>query len=373
LKIACISTSLVPSSTANSIQMMKVCQALTQVNGPVQVWVPGDNAAAWDDLAGHYGLMQPFEVHWLPSARVLRRYNFTWRALTEAQRWGAECIYTWMPQAALLGLQRGLPVILEAHDRISGRIGPLLFRQFVRKTGKKRLLVITQALLKKLEAQFTGLSALDIQIAPNGVELEQYENLPEAAAAREVLGLPKKLTAVYSGHFYAGRGVDLLVEMAAAFPQVSFVWAGGRPADIDRLRQRLHKQQIENVTLTGFIPNRRLPLYQAAGDILLMPYELSIAGSSGGNSAEICSPMKMFDYLAAGRAILTSDLAVFHEVLTHENAVFCQPEDVQSWQTALARLLNDPDLRHRLGTRARQDASNYAWRVRANKALSGFA
>lgn len=373
MKIACISSSRVPSSTANSIQMMKVCHALSQVDEPVRLWLPGEGGADWSALARQYGLSQPFEVCWLPSARFLRRYDFVWRSVAETQRWGAHCLYTWMPQAAVLALRRGLPVILELHDRVTGRLGPWFFRQFIQTTGKKRLLVITRALHSRLETQFGDLSNVDIQIAPNGVELEQYIGLPEAAAARARLGLAQNLTVVYSGHFYAGRGVDLLVGLAASFPQVNFVWVGGRAGDVEALRRQLEKQNISNVVLTGFIPNQQLPLYQAAGDILLMPYERSIAGSSGGNSAEICSPMKMFDYLAAGRGILSSDLPVFHEVLTTQNAVFCPPEDLSAWRGALADLIEDPLRRQRLGSQARQDAEVYSWRRRAEKALLGFA
>ena len=95
---------------------------------------------------------------------------------------------------------------------------------------------------------------------------------------------------------------------------------------------------LDNVTLTGFVPNRHIPLYQAAGEILLMPYERSVTVSGGGNTADICSPMKMFEYMAAGRAILSSDLAVLHEVLDETSAVFCPPENSQAWVSALGRL-----------------------------------
>ncbi|MCC6146739.1 MAG: glycosyltransferase [Anaerolineaceae bacterium] len=373
MKTACIAASRVPSGTANSIQVMKVCHAISQVAAPAHLWLPGETRTPWEEIAVHYGLTRPFEISWLSSPPWMRRYDFTWRSLANAQRWGAQRVYTWLPQAALLALRRALPVILELHDRVTGHLAPWIFRQFIQAPGQKRLLVITEALLERLEAQFGSLAGLDIQIAPNGVELEQYADLPEAQTARFRLGLPEKMTAVYSGHFYAGRGVSLLVELAVTFPQISFIWVGGRPVDVGALKKQLERQNIRNVLLTGFIPNSQLPLYQAAADILLMPYERSIAGSSGGNSAEICSPMKMFDYLAAGRAILSSDLPVFHEVLNPQNAVFCPPEDPAGWKSALAALLQDPVRQHQLGEQARQDALHYSWRKRAERALLNFA
>ena len=51
MKIACLASSQVPSSTANSIQVMKVCQALAQVSSPLRLWLPGDQPAGWNELA----------------------------------------------------------------------------------------------------------------------------------------------------------------------------------------------------------------------------------------------------------------------------------------------------------------------------------
>jgi len=373
MKIACIATSQVPSSTANSIQVMKACQALAQLGHEVRLWVPGTRAEEWTSLAKQYGLSQPFEVRWLPTRKVWRRYDLAWNAVRCARQWGAEVVYTWAPQAAVFAQWRGLVAVLELHDRITGKIGPRWFRWFMQSRQPKRLLVITAALRKVLEQQFNlPLSAPETQIAPNGTEMERYENLPATPEARRQLGLPEGLTAVFSGHFYAGRGVNLLMELARNLPELNFVWVGGREKDVIELRQNLAEAKIENVVLSGFVPNAQLPLYQAAGDFLLMPYERSIAGSGGGDSAAICSPMKMFDYLAAGRVIVTSELPVLHEVLNEKNAVFCPPEDVAAWTEALRELMRNPSLREQLSVQAREDARSYTWKSRAERALDGL-
>lgn len=373
MKIACIATSQVPSSTANSIQVMKACQALAQVGNEVCLWVPGAHGAEWAALAEQYGLSTPFEVRWLPTRQVWRRYDLAWNAARAAKQWGAQVVYTWAPQAAVFAQWRGLPAVLELHDRITGKVGPLWFRWFLQSRQPRRLLLITEALRAVLERQFgMALPAPVTQIAPNGTEMERYENLPDAEEARRQLGLPQGLTAVFSGHFYAGRGTDLLFELARHLPELNFVWVGGREKDVAVLREKLAEANMENVVLSGFVPNAHLPLYQAAGDFLLMPYERSIAGSGGGDSAAICSPMKMFDYLAAGRVIVTSELPVLHEVLNDHNAVFCPPEDAAAWADALRGLMRDALRRESLSTRAREDARAYTWKARAERALAGL-
>ena len=143
-----------------------------------------------------------------------------------------------------------------------------------------------------------------------------------------------------TGHLYAGRGVELFIELARRIPSAQFVWVGGRPQDVNEWRAKASSQNLRNVLFTGFIPNRDLPLYQSAADVLLMPYARSIFGSSGSaDSAAVASPMKMFEYMAAERAIITSDLPVIREVLNESNAVFCPPDDVEAWKTALEDLL----------------------------------
>jgi glycosyltransferase involved in cell wall biosynthesis len=209
-------------------------------------------------------------------------------------------------------------------------------------------------------------------VSPNGVELARFANLPAAVAARQQLGLPEKPTVGYTGHFYAGRGMELMAELARRLPGVQFLWVGGNPQDVTAWRERLAGQSIANVVLTGFIENARLPLYQAAADILLMPYERVISGSGGGNSAAYCSPMKMFEYMACGRVIVASDLPVIGEVLTDDNAVRCPAEDTAAWVRAITDLFNAPTRRTALAQQALADVQRYTWQARAQRAMEGF-
>lgn len=372
MKITCISTSCVPSDTANSIQVMKACQALAQSGHSVHLFVPGQQFDAWEGLADRYGLSMPFDISWLPSHSRWKHYDFAWRAVRRASKMGADVVYTWTGQSAVFSLLHRIPVIYEVHDLPTGILGPVWFRLFLDLPGQKRLVAITRALQKALERQFGQIEKSNFVIAPNGFDLDQYAHLPPAEKARDTLGLPQRPTVLCSGHLYPGRGIDLFLGVAERFPQVNFVWVGGRSGDVAKYRTRTDSFGLKNVLFTGFISQSRLPLYQAAADVLLMPYARSIAGSGGGNSAEICSPMKMFDYLAAGRVILSSDLPVIHEVLNEKNAVFAPPEDVGAWASALERILANEDLRKNLSAQSIQDAPLFTWKVRAERVLAGF-
>jgi glycosyltransferase involved in cell wall biosynthesis len=375
VRIACISTSLVPSITANSIQVMKACQAMTQLGHQVHLWVPGKDAFPFESMKQQYGLENNFEVSWLPSRRSFKRYDFTISSLRAVNRWNSDLIYTWLPQAAWGGLAfTKRPVVLEMHDRTSGMFGLFWLKQFIKSTDKKELVVVSRALKKALEVQAGQvIPENEVVIAPNGVDLQRYQDLPDPGAARRGLKLPEKITVGYTGHFYAGRGVEILFKLAAAYPDIQFLWIGGREKELEDVRRRLNNEQLWNVVLTGFVDNSQISLYQAACEILLMPYEKAIAGSSGGNSVDICSPMKMFEYMAAGRAIISSDLPVIHEVLNNQSAMFCPPEDAALWIAAVGRLINDPTLREAQGNNARMRISDYSIINRQEKILKFMA
>jgi len=364
MRIVCISAAQIPSDTANSIQVMKVCQAFAQLRHDVTLLVPGNQPSeiSHQQMQSQYGLQESFPIEWLA---VRNRRLFPWEAVRRARRLAPDLLYAWPLQSAVLGLLSGKPSLLELHDFPAGRFGPFWLRLFLIFPGRKRCLPITEALRCALH-----LPEEQTVIAPDGVDIERYRDLPDADSARRQLNLPEAPTVLCTGHLYEGRGADMFLKLARKFPQAEFVWVGGRPADVEAWKGRA--TNLANVTFTGFVPNERIPLYQSAADVLLMPYGRAVSTSSGGNTAEICSPMKMFEYMAAGRAILTSDLPVLREVLDETKAVFSPLEQVEAWEAALGGLLADPQRRQALGQRARSAVEQYSWVKRAQRVLEGF-
>jgi glycosyltransferase involved in cell wall biosynthesis len=374
MKIAVITNSRIPSLTANSIQAMKVCQALTRLGHDLRLFAPRETAPVpWESLASHYGLSTPFDIEWLPSNPALKRYDFTLHSILAARRFKADMVYTWLLNPALAALWLGWPVVLEIHAEVTGQVGPWLMRRFWRSSTQKRMLVTTRPLREAVE-RVADLEFPEeaVQIAPNGVDLAQYDFLPNASEARRQLGFEDKLTVGFSGHIYPGRGAELLFALSKRMPEFNFLWVGGKPDDVNCWRGQLADAGVSNVTMTGFVENSRLPLYQSAADVLLMPYGRSISASSGQDIAEVINPMKMFDYMAAGRAIVSADLPVIHEVLNENNAVFCEPGNVDIWESTLRELLADEPRRLTLSAQARKDVAGYTWEARAKRALEGF-
>ena len=103
-----------------------------------------------------------------------------------------------------------------------------------------------------------------------------------------------------------------------------------------------------------------------------MPYEKKITTSSGGDTAQFASPMKVFEYMAAGRVILSSDLPVFREVLNPSNSILLPPNDADAWTRALRSIKQDPHLGQILRHEAQKRSSTYSWVQRASRSMQGW-
>ena len=367
MKILAIAMSRIPAPNANGIQVMKVCQALAQLGHEVILLVPDmqPQRPSREELAAYYGLEKTFEVRWLTTAS---RRNYTWRAIREARKFSPDLIYSWSPQSTVFALLYHLPIIFELHEPPLGRFGPWWYRAFLRLNGKKRLVSITKALRDVLSRNY-GLPS-DLIIAPNGIDLERYGSLLSPKLARRKIGIDEAPTVICTGHLYAGRGVETFLKLAKKSLGTQFVWVGGRQVEVQEWCEKAAAQK--NVRFTGFVQQSELPLYQSAADILIAPYESKISGSSGGDSASVASPMKIFDYMAAKRAIITSDLPVIREVLDEKSAIFCPPDDVDAWHAAIKQLLVDDALRENLAENAYVCVQEFTWVERAKKILDGF-
>lgn len=373
MRIAVITTSQVPSISANSIQVMKVCQSYCQLGHDVTLIIPGTKTVGWDEISTNFGIQTKFDIKYIPTLKVFRRYDFTLMTALIIFFNHFDLVHTWLPQIANIAGILGKPYFIELHGMPTGKIGPKLYKDIIFSKHKKRFLCITYALKVMYENQYNfKFKDSEIQIAPNGVVLEPYNNGQEISEIRNNLGIENRFTVVYTGHLYQGRGMDLLVRLAQALPNIQFLWVGGKDDEVNRWREFILENGIKNIVLTGFVGNKKIPAYQLSGDILVMPYENTISGSSGGNSVDFCSPMKMFEYMAAGKPIITSDLPILHEVLNEKNAIFCEYNNIDQWVVAINLIKENPDLGRRLGKQARMDVEKYSWIERAKKSLYRF-
>ena len=385
MKIVLIAPTYLPAIRANTIQVMKMAQAIDSLGYNLTVLVPQVEVErrefSSDDLTHLYGLSSEFKIEWLSTNPRLRSYDFGLKSIKRSRELGAELIYTRLPQSAVFASKLGIPTIYEIHDLPKGRMGPQILRWFLKGDGARALVVITAALRNAVEEKFGKLfkdgerHSIPLIVEPDGVDLARYQKIPSPQQARNSLSKslplqPSSFLVGYTGHLYPGRGSELILAIADRLPNVHFLLVGGETADVNRVRQMIDDLGLKNITLTGFIPNAEIAQYQAACDILLMPYQRKVAASSGGDIAKFLSPMKLFEYMACGRPIISSDLPVLKEILNHENAILLPPDDLAAWVSAIKDLCTNTEKGAKLAAQAQRDVQKYSWETRAQNIIS---
>jgi len=359
-----------------------MAQAVDALGYDLRVLVPDpfvSGGVAWEELKDLYGLQKEFRIEWVRVYPGCRGYDYGRKIVMQSKKWNADILYTRLPQAAAFASMWNIPTIFEMHDLPGNIMGPWLVRKFLYGRGARQLVLITQALNNAVEKEFGPIpKGVKKVIAPDGVDLVRYENLPEPRIARQNLAIEREIqmpvdqfTVGYTGHLYPGRGIVHILAIAPQIPDMTFLVVGGESEDVKSLRADVKTRSLDNVVVTGFVPNADLPQYQAACDVLLMPYQEAVEASSGGDIAQFLSPMKMFEYLACGRVIVSSDLAVLWEVLNDQNAILLPPTDVDAWVGALDALRGDSEMRKSLSEAAREDSCKYSWKSRAELIFGG--
>jgi len=374
MRIHYIADSYLPSRTANGIHVMKMCQAYARLGHDVTLiapdWREGIERGV-DDIHEFYGVENIFRIRkiFIPRYRSSTLY---WGVFLPAvsRMAGPDLIHTRSLGAAwgAAAIFR-VPTILETHSLpFANRRQKRIFFAATRSPRFRSLVVITRALAERTR-ELIG-EEVPMLVAPDGVDASWLDMDPSRDKARRELGLAdeKRRIAVYTGHLYGGRGIELIIEMARELPDHLFLVVGGHEDDVRKYRELAG--DIDNLRLVGFVAPGLVPAYLFAADLLLMPYAAKVEVVGGGNTAAIASPMKMFEYMAAGRPIIASDLPVLGEVLEDENNAILVPyRETGKWIEAAGRLARDEEFAAGLGRRSRAQVEKYTWESRARRLL----
>ena len=127
-----------------------------------------------------------------------------------------------------------------------------------------------------------------------------------------------------------------------------------------------------NFRMEGFVAQREVSSYLLASDVLVMPYSSGVTIRDGTEAGEFTSPLKLFEYIAAGKPIIATGVPSVLEILrSGENSVVTPPDDEEEFIRALQLVLRDSELCVRVSQRARSDATEYTWEKRVLKIIDG--
>jgi glycosyltransferase involved in cell wall biosynthesis len=255
-----------------------------------------------------------------------------------------------LPAGVIAARRRGVPLLLEvnaplAHERAAhGGLGlPGMARASEARIWRAADAVLTVTEVQAGMIAAAGVPCSRIHVTPNGVDPERFAGLPPPEAAKAVQGLAGRRVVGFTGFVREWHGLDRVVAWlaAAAPPDVALYLVGDGPARAALAAQARAGGVADRLIVTGIVPHESIPERLAAMDVALQPDVVPYA-----------SPLKLMEYMAAGRAIVAPDRPNIREVVQDgESALLVEPEAVPG---AIERLLADPALRARLGEGARR-------------------
>lgn len=390
-KLFYISLMRLPTEKAHGLQIMQNCEAFADAGCEVTLWV----ARRWNtrelraiaDPFAYYGIRANFKVRRIPcidlfplfpaesaGARLafyILQLSYALASLLLLPFTRADIFYSRdeFMLALLSRVKAKASLAYEAHQFPASGRGAALQAQVASRVGS--VIAITPRLREDL-IHHRNADPARVITAHDGIRSRRFANIPDQAAARQQISWSQDAFIVgYLGRLHTigmDKGVGTLVEALATIGDACLALVGGPDDMAESLRRKWLALGLppEHFLYVGHVPPDEAPRYLGAFDVCAMPHPPARQFS------HYTSPLKLFEYMAAGRAIVASDLPAWSDVVADgETAVLVPPDDVPAWSDAISRLRLDRDLRSRLGQHAREKAlEDYTWDVRAERILA---
>jgi glycosyltransferase involved in cell wall biosynthesis len=364
------------SDRPHVLQVFKNCEAFAKLGLDVHLVHPGRKSTVGlseTDCFAFYGVDPCFAVREvktpdlvglnLPDApdRLAFLLQGALFARAAARRYRDDLLYTRDFTVATLLSAARRDFLFEVHSLPTRSLAP----RWLRFVSRRALGVVVISRHLAEDCRALGISAEALCVAPDAVDRRLAERRVEVGEARRRLGLPREaFIAAYTGHFgrfYAWKGLDTVLRAAQILPDILFVLVGGSKAEVDEVAASVRELGLSNVRLPGWVPPGDVADYLAAANVLLLPNSARSV-----LSARHTSPMKAFEYMAAGKPIVASDLPSLREIYDQGvDALLVPPDDPGAIACAIERLLRDTGLGERLSAAAREKAKRSTWEARA--------
>ena len=361
----------IQSRDGQSVHVEELIGALRQLGHEVLVVGPGFYDKA--DFGGESGLVSMIRSR-LPRAvgeLAELAYNLPayWRLRMACRRFQPDLIYErynlYHLAGTLLARRTGVALFLEVNAPLAdersqhGGLGlPRLAHRLERFVWRSadRVLAVTSVLKDVIAAN--GVPSARIEVVPNGIEPTRFANLPEPERGDDTVVLG------FVGFVRDWHGLDAVISAMAADrsgPLIRLEVVGDGPALASLQQQAAALGIADRVHFTGLVGHEAIPEMVAGFDIALQPRVVAYA-----------SPLKLFEYMAAGKAIVAPDQPNIREVLSDgETALLFDAAEAGAMWRAISRLAADATLRGTLGAGARAAIGrrDYTWRGNAERII----
>ena len=370
MKIYYLSTSTIPSQFANAVHVVKMCSAFATADHDVRLFARPGSTPSPADVRREYGPHATFRLEYIrtPDVRLLGGLLWATAARRRIRRLGSpDLIYGRNVYGLARVASMGTPFVVESHRLHPSGLSRRLLSYLFGRPNFLRLILTSEIMRRDYVQRFPHLDHHRVVVAPGAADPSAFASeTPLPPLPDDWPGRPNHLQVGYTGHIYPGKGMEIIAALAERMPHVDFHVVGGTRSDVDVWRQGT---VAVNLYFHGHRDHRLIPAILQRFDVVLAPQK------PNKETAGWTSPLKLFEYMAAGKAIVASDLPVFSEILNHGvTALLADPADICQWHAALCRLIDRPRERETIGLNAHRDFTNhYTWHQRARRVLNGLS
>ena len=268
-------------------------------------------------------------------------------------------------------IKKNIPTITEIHTNDIDK-KDFLTLMTLSKNKNFRVLVTIHEILKQSYST-RGMSRNKILVLEDAVNLEKFDRLiDDKKKNRKILKLGNNNKIImYCGSLKSGKGISIILQTAKCLKNCKFILVGGSKRAVNYWKLQIKKENIQNVFFTGFIAPQIVPYYLKSADILFMPYDLTEQNMI--MDVNTTSPLKIFEYMASKRPIVTTKIPTIEKIIFHEeHALLTTPNDIENIVDSIQRLLNDEKLAKMISDNAYKKVKEYTYTERCHRILKFF-
>ncbi len=355
-KIIYITETSLPSNSANIINSLKFCDSLKKFND--LIFLLPNFKIKKKIIYSNYNLKNKIKFKSILNQNILGKFDkliFLFKILSylnENYKKGDYIIGRSIFCSIFLSFLNKKNT-LEIHHNITG-FSKFFFKMLMLTSFKKNIsfILINRSLIRDLKIYNQKYIILD-----DGADILNKKNN----------NFFFKKSCVYIGSFYQGKGIEIISELSKILPGIDFHIYG----DFSVLKDRNFIIKNKNIILKKKLKYSEVHSVLKRYHIALMPYQNRVMVKSQNlEISKYISPLKMFDYLAAGNIIIASRLKAYGHILKNNlNAVIISNRDLVSWKRNIYKILANPSKYNYMKKNALKTAKNYSWEIRAKKFL----
>ena len=373
MKIAFVFDQILPSIDTSTMQFVNTVSALSNNGCECTLFIPASNCdepPTVQQIKDYYHVDGEFSIELIhsifPGPRVPEKvlHPLICATLLRKRLKHFDMVYTRNIPAVASCLCARIPVLYDTYRPWPAQYKAMVpvFKSFF--ASKKFIGMTLHSEYSRQRYIDAGFDPDRLCTAHNGFNAALYEPVLSKKEAREKLGLPVEAKiAVYSGMFDMKKGLDHLIMLAKARPDVTFLFIGANDGG-EKTPFEVEAEQLDNCILTGWKRHDELPAYLYASDVVMIP------PITPPNNTVL--PIKIYSYIASRRAIYAPATSDTSELLEHNrNAWLVTPDNPEAELKGFSELIDNSELLDKLGAAAAEDAKNLTWDARA-KTILGF-